>query len=157
MKNIKLLLIGLIAAFALTSCDDKGNDEPAKKDIVGEWHMTAWSGAVPNADIYVNFKADGTFDLYQKLYTLDYEHLNGTYTYDKKTGLLTGEYQDNTPWIYSYTATATSTKLTLTSKESPDDISVYTKESIPSSVTTLSVFEANVLQSRGSEGRQLFL
>ena len=42
MKSIKLLLIGLAAAFALTGCGDSSKDTPEPEgdgNVVGSWHQ----------------------------------------------------------------------------------------------------------------------
>ena len=52
MKSIKLLLIGLAAAFALTGCgDSKDTPEPeGDGSVVGSWHLVSWS-TLQSADV----------------------------------------------------------------------------------------------------------
>lgn len=97
MKSIKLLLIGLAAAFALTGCgDSKDTPEPeGDGSVVGSWHLVSWS-TLQSADVYLSFSEAGSFQLYQRLYKPEYVHLDGTYSYDKPT--LSGRYSDNTSW-----------------------------------------------------------
>ena len=98
MKSIKLLLIGLAAAFALTGCGDSSKDTPEPEgdgNVVGSWHLVSWS-SLQSADVYLSFSESGSFDIYQRLYKPEYVHLDGTYSYDKPT--LSGRYSDNTPW-----------------------------------------------------------
>ena len=98
MKSIKLLLIGLAAAFALTGCGDSSKDTPEPEgdgNVVGNWHLVSWS-SLQSADVYLSFSEAGSFDIYQRLYKPEYVHLDGTYSYDKPT--LSGRYSDNTPW-----------------------------------------------------------
>ncbi|KAA2367231.1 hypothetical protein [Alistipes shahii] len=97
MKSIKLLLIGLAAAFALTGCGDSSKDTPEPEgdgNVVGSWHLVSWS-SLQSADVYLSFSESGSFDIYQRLYKPEYVHLDGTYSYDKPT--LSGRYSDNTP------------------------------------------------------------
>ena len=57
MKNIKLLLIGLAAAFALTGCGDSSKDTPEPEgdgNVVGSWHLVSWS-SLQSADVYLPF------------------------------------------------------------------------------------------------------
>lgn len=85
MKSIKLLLIGLAAAFALTGCGDSSKDTPEPEgdgNVVGSWHLVSWS-SLQSADVYLSFSESGSFDIYQRLYKPEYVHLDGTYSYDK--------------------------------------------------------------------------
>lgn len=135
MKNIKLLLIGLAAAFALTGCGDSSKDTPEPEgdgNVVGSWHLVSWS-SLQSADVYLSFSESGSFDIYQRLYKPEYVHLDGTYSYDKPT--LSGRYSDNTPWgsaSYRVSFNADGTRMTLTSTSSTSDVSVFVKAEIPS-------------------------
>lgn len=74
MKNIKLLLIGLAAAFALTGCGDSSKDTPEPEgdgNVVGSWHLVSWS-SLQSADVYLSFSESGSFDIYQRLYKPEY-------------------------------------------------------------------------------------
>lgn len=137
MKNIKLLLIGLAAAFALTGCGDPSKDTPEPEgdgNVVGSWHLVSWS-SLQSADVYLSFSESGSFDIYQRLYKPEYVHLDGTYSYDKPT--LSGRYSDNTPWgsaSYRVSFNADGTRMTLTSTSSTSDVSVFVKAEIPSEI-----------------------
>ena len=68
MKSIKLLLIGLAAAFALTGCGDSSKDTPEPEgdgNVVGSWHLVSWS-SLQSADVYLSFSESGSFDIYQR-------------------------------------------------------------------------------------------
>ena len=74
MKSIKLLLIGLAAAFALTGCGDSSKDTPEPEgdgNVVGSWHLVSWS-SLQSADVYLSFSESGSFDIYQRLYKPEY-------------------------------------------------------------------------------------
>lgn len=76
MKSIKLLLIGLAAAFALTGCGDSSKDTPEPEgdgNVVGSWHLVSWS-SLQSADVYLSFSESGSFDIYQRLYKPEYVH-----------------------------------------------------------------------------------
>ena len=78
MKSIKLLLIGLAAAFALTGCGDSSKDTPEPEgdgNVVGSWHLVSWS-SLQSADVYLSFSESGSFDIYQRLYKPEYVHLD---------------------------------------------------------------------------------
>ena len=137
MKSIKLLLIGLAAAFALTGCGDSSKDTPEPEgdgNVVGSWHLVSWS-SLQSADVYLSFSESGSFDIYQRLYKPEYVHLDGPYSYDKPT--LSGRYSDNTPWgsaSYRVSFNADETRMTLTSTSSTSDVSVFVKAEIPSEI-----------------------
>ena len=160
MKNIRLILIGLAAVFALTGCGDSSKDTPepgpgpenGNGSVIGEWHMISWS-TLKAADIYLSFDEAGSFHIYQRLYKPEYVHLDGHYTYDKPT--LSGKYSDNTPWgspSYRVSFNADGTQMTLTSTTS-DDVSVFVKAKIPSEIIS-GAMEASP-QRRASEPRFL--
>ena len=142
MKNIRLILIGLAAVFALTGCGDSSKDTPepgpgpenGNGSVIGEWHMISWS-TLKAADIYLSFDEADSFHIYQRLYKPEYVHLDGRYTYDKPT--LNGRYSDNTPWgsaSYRVSFNADGTRMTLTSTSSTSDVSVFVKAEIPSEI-----------------------
>lgn len=159
MKNIKLLLIGLVATFALSGCGDSSEDNPGPGPIggdgsvVGDWHMVSWS-TLAAADIYVSFGEGGSFKLYQRLYTPEYVCLDGTYSYSDRT--LSGVYTGNLPWGSSYRASfnADGTQMTLTSTAREDDVAVYVKAEIPSEIVSGAVKPS--LKSRASEDMPRF-
>ena len=160
MKNIKLLFIGLAVIFAFTGCGDSSKDTPGPDvgdgTVIGEWHMISWS-TLTAADIYISFSEDGTFKLYQRLYTPGYVHLNGTYSYSKPA--LSGNYSDNSSWGSSYRVSFNSdgTKMTLTSTtSSTGDASVFIKTTIPSEITS-GELEVRAMQSSVSEDMPRFL
>ena len=130
MKNIKLLLIGLAAAFALTGCGDSSKDTPEPEgdgNVVSSWHLVSWS-SLQSADVYLSFSESGSFDIYQRLYKPEYVHLDGTYSYDKPT--LSGRGSAS----YRVSFNADGTRMTLTSTSSTSDVSVFVKAEIPSEI-----------------------
>lgn len=139
MKNSKLFLIGLAATLLMCGCsksseNDNGNGGGSDKgSVVGQWHLVSWS-TLKSADVYVAFTEEGSFELYQRLYTPGYVHLNGTYSYNRQ--MLEGLYGDNQPWAGSYRVTfdTNGTRMTLTRVESANDVSVFVKADIPDEI-----------------------
>lgn len=151
MKKIGIFIAILaVAAVLMPSCS-KSSEQKADTTyamIEGEWHMVSWSGETSeNIDLYVKFNADRTFVEYQKLRFPYFVKYAGSYSV--ADGVLTGMYDDNTPFNSSYNVEFNSdnTRLTLSSVEYPDDITVFAREAIPSSVTD----GAKSLTSRGEE------
>jgi hypothetical protein len=90
------------------------------------------SDFAPEFDVYIEFKKDGKFDIYQQVWTLTYEHYTGTFTCDG--GVLRGEYSDGTAWTGSYKYSVANSKLTLTNVDNSDEVNVYTACKIPAEV-----------------------
>lgn len=138
MKKFGIFMAVLVAAFvSAVSCTEsaKSNENVAYAAIEGEWHMTSWSGEMSESiDLYVKFNADRTFVEYQKLKTQYFVKFTGQYSI--VDNVLTGVYDDNTPCNSSYNVDFNSdnTRLTLSSREYPDDITIFAKEPIPSIV-----------------------
>ncbi|MBR6721077.1 MAG: lipocalin family protein, partial [Alistipes sp.] len=85
MKSIKILALALLMFVALPSCDknkEGGKDSVSElqKNIVGEWQLTDWNGAAQPFDVYVDFNEDGSFEMYQRVYELNYVLYTGTYS-----------------------------------------------------------------------------
>lgn len=136
MKNIlKYMAIAAMTLTAVLSCKKNGPEFPeGSGPVAGQWHMIQWSSiSSDRADVYVSFGEDGTFDLYQRVYTPYYEHYEGTYTQDG--GQVTGTYSDGTPWSSSYTASFSNdrTEMTLTPDDGSGDV-VYEAADIPEDV-----------------------
>ncbi len=134
MKNFKLFLVAAIALVSFAACggDDTEGPTPGPNGgtVVGQWQLTDYSG-VQGIAVYVEFKADGAFDLYQRLDTSAYEHFTGSYKYDGSK--LTGKYSDGIDWATSYKVSFSGDNMTLTGESG--DVSVYTKTTIPVDVT----------------------
>lgn len=155
MKNIKIWSFVMLFALALVGCGDNnelGNEpgngpgegsgnKPAPDPsglasaIVGEWHLNAFDGAQTEYfDVYLEFKAGGSFDMYQRLYTLNYEYYSGSY--NVSGSIITGSYDDGKNWLSGYKAevSADGKTLTMHSQEDISLTSVYTSEAIPEEV-----------------------
>lgn len=154
MKSIKLLLIGLAAAFAFTACGSSSNDDPTPPpsgsgEIIGEWHMISWS-SLTAADVWLSLEQGGSFALYQRVYSPQYVHFTGSY--NLTDGTLSGRYSDNVSWGNSYRVSfnADGSQLTLTSTVNGGDISVFVKAAIPAEIKN-AVLSTSDLQSRAGE------
>lgn len=137
MKNITGIMAAAAAAVLLSACGKEGpaggGGESGAGSPLGSWHMESWT-AMTAADIYVAFDDDGTFDLYQKLYTPYYEHLDGTWEYSR--GVLGGEYSDGEPWRSEYRLSFSNEggNMTMTAVSDAADAARYVKEDIPDSI-----------------------
>ena len=100
----KFFAIFAVALLALVGCDkpnNGGDDNPnnggggISSDIEGQWHIVDWNGETPVFDVYVEFES-GNFNIYQQVYSLYYEHFEGTYSINND--VITGSYADGKPW-----------------------------------------------------------
>ena len=95
MKRIIYILSAALCL--LTSCE---KEQTLADKLIGDWHCTATS---IDAEIYATFTAEKTFILYQQIGDGAFRVYNGTYEFTPQEGsdiqaLLTGEYNDGTPW-----------------------------------------------------------
>ena len=116
----------------LVSCDDKGDWRPTltlEQKLCTEWHSTNLS---LDADIYISFADNGTFELYQKIVEGAYRLYRGTWNLEED--LLTGKYNDGEDWAAAYKVTIVNNVLTLTSYNDTAEESVFEKAKIPSEI-----------------------
>lgn len=105
----KIIYIIAAAICMLTSCK---KELTLEEKMTGDWHCTAVS---VDAEIYVTFTAEKTFNLYQQIGEGAYRLYNGTWSLDGST--LTGKYNDGTSWATSYEVVSTDEDtLTLTAE-----------------------------------------
>ena len=137
MKTIKIFAFIAIVALAMTACNkEKGGKTPNKAtvSIVGEWRSTTFEGAEAPFDIYVDFNEDGSYEMYQRIYTLNYERYDGTYAVSGN--IVSGSYSDGQGWKCGYKAelSADGNTLAMRSQENVSVTTVYTKTTIPTEV-----------------------
>ena len=120
-----------MALFAVAACSDPEADKLNK--VVGEWHYTGTESGV-GIDVYLGLSQDYTFELYQKIGEGPHYLYKGKYKFDGE--VLTGTYNDYTPWAHDYKVSKSGSSLTLTSVVDPSYSVTYTKEAIPESVRT---------------------
>lgn len=145
-KYILYLLAFLFVGLSVTGCsDDDDNTCPATNGIAGEWRMVSWSDSpAEGVNIYLNLTPCSTFELFQKVGTLNYVKYTGQYTAEGTT--LSGTYSDGEPWsaAYNYTLSEDGNTLTLVTVSEPVEKSVYTRTIIPDDVR-------NAMTSRSAE------
>lgn len=127
MRYLKFLSLVALSLVLLTGC------KKGKKDsnpVVGEWHLVSWNEEAPTFDVYVSFASDGSFEIYQQVWSFDYELFTGTYTVDGDT--LKGSYADGSKWATDYKFAKSDKTLTL--KDSSNVNSVYEKCTIPEEI-----------------------
>lgn len=155
MRKALYFLFVLLATSLLAGCGNSKDDDtpsPLAGKIAGEWHLTAWSGEIPETfDVYVSFDG-GKFTTYQKIESVSYEKYTGSYRL--KNDILSGKYGDSTPWGSTYTVEfdESGDMLTLTSATDVAEVSVYTRTTIPGAIKK----GAKVMKASRAEGFRLF-
>lgn len=94
MKSFKIFSLAMLMLLALTGCGEKEGGKGVK--VAGEWQLVQWNDATPEFKVYIDFNADGTFEMYQQVWSFDYELYTGKYVV---TGdVMTGTYADGSNW-----------------------------------------------------------
>jgi hypothetical protein len=106
--------------------------ETLASKIVTEWHCTV---SDIDADIYLSLGNFFTFELYQKIGEGAYRLYKGTWELDEDTAMLSGKYNDGTPWGSGYAVAVSEdgNSMTLTSSTGSEE-QTYRKESVPAAV-----------------------
>lgn len=115
--------------------------------IAGVWHLTAWRGAVPSFDIYLDITADGVVTLWQRLESRAWECFYSSA--DIEDGVIFGTYTDGAAWGASYSVTLDENTMTWVATNDSTDISVYTRAELPE--------DLNVAVTRAAESQTRFL
>ena len=141
MKKFFKIVVILLAAVVVVGCNGP-KVNPLEKGMVGDWHLTESPLLSKDTkdvlDVYVEFRLDKSFTLYQKDMNtpIYYNTYNGTYLIVED--VVTGRYSDGKNWgaVNGYKATYDEVlgTLTLVNVDMPDDVSVFTRTTIPDEV-----------------------
>ncbi len=151
MKNIFKLLLALSALLAFSSCGKPGDDPEESGNIVSQWHLVSVSGLSSVPQVYVEFAADLTFELYQKTGTETcYHKYEGTYSV--AASILSGKYSDGEKWGSDYKISFDNGKLVLTAQNGSEEVCTYENKALSETDKA----EA-ILETRSIEGGPRFL
>jgi hypothetical protein len=132
MKSLKIFSLAMLLVMTLVGCEKQNNPDGPNGDkgaLSGEWVLTSWNEVTPEFNVYIDFNDDNTFEIYQQVWSFDYELFTGTYTI---TGdIVTGIYTDGSIWASGYKFLKEGDTLTLYSQEDTSVTSVYEKCEIP--------------------------
>ena len=131
MKSRLFFMAVALVALVITGCgkDNEPSANSLNGKVVGEWH---YASEEYDADVYVAFAAEGTFDEYQRLGEGRYRHYSGTWTMNKD--VLNGVYDDGVEWGSSYKVVFGDDTMTLTSTNGSAEAIIYVKDIIPEEV-----------------------
>ncbi len=96
-----------------------------------EWQLETWQGNKSELEVYIEFKADNTFTIFQQIETIRFLVYNGTYRVDGAT--ISGKYNDGQSWGDEYTLTFEQNRGTML-MTSQYESSQYVECEIPTSV-----------------------
>ena len=149
MKNLKIWSLALALLVALTGCDKSddsaANTEPFKpvatdqlaEKMVNVWQLVEYAGQPAQFDVYIDFQAEA-FELYQRLYSYEYEKLTGTYTLEGD--VLNGVYSNEVEWNNAYTVQISENPLRLRLIEENGAYAEYNAvEEIPAFIKDIAV------------------
>lgn len=135
---MRKILYMLAAVLTLASCGDRNGGQNGNKTeltleqkLCGEWHSTTLA---IEADIYISFAENKTFEMYQQITAGAHRLYRGTWNLEGT--LLTGKYNDGEDWAAAYEIAIEGETLTLTSVNDAAEKSVYKKAEIPEDIKT---------------------
>ena len=129
---MKIFSLMMLLALAVVGCEKSSVKGSSKAALDGEWVLTSWNEAEPEFNVYIDFNEDNTFEIYQQVWSFDYELYTGTYTI---TGdIVSGVYADGSIWACGYKFVKDGDTLTMYSQEDQSVVSVYTKCEIPAEI-----------------------
>lgn len=138
MKKYLLCILGMLSALvSITSCQEANEIE--KLYLTRCWQLSSVYGAAADVNLFVDFDEDGKFVICQLTDGYTYAVFKGTYTttVDGDKSVLSGVYDDGTPWVcdYTYVVDSTRRELILESVDSPSVTSVYVPAEMPDYTT----------------------
>lgn len=131
MRKFIYIMAALLTLAACGKKPDNKTELPLDQKLCGEWHSTSLS---IEADIYISFAEDKTFEMYQQITEGAHRLYRGTWNLEET--LLTGKYNDGEDWAAAYEITIEGETLTLTSANDATENSVYKKTAIPEDIKT---------------------
>lgn len=139
MKSLKICSLVALMLLALVGCnknkDGQGsgnNTNTNTSTLVNQWCLVSWDEQAPEFNVYLQFKADGSFDIYQQVWNLTYDHFNGTYAINDD--IVSGTYANGDSWACGYRFEIVDGLLKLYSQEDVSITSIYETCTIPQEV-----------------------
>jgi hypothetical protein len=129
MKTISKIILAISVVFAAFSCGDPQSDGPVVSEmIVAEWHLVSVSGLSSTPHVYVDFRQDLSFELYQKVGEGRYRKFDGTYAVSGT--ILSGKYSDGEKWGSDYAVSFDGEKMLLTAQNGSEEVCTYEKKAL---------------------------
>jgi hypothetical protein len=135
---MKFRLIMMLAVSLIMASCGGGEKQPKALDITGQWELTdiietksAQIGS-ETIEVYIYFKEDNTFAMWQKLGEGRHRKYEGTWTLTES--VLTGKYSDGKAWGASYEVSREEGTLTMSEQKAGIQTYIYNSCTIPSSL-----------------------
>lgn len=125
----------LIISLVMVGCKE---EKPKVLDITGQWELAdivdtkSVQIGSETVEIYIDFKADNTFELWQKLGEGRHRKHEGTWTLTES--VLTGKYSDGKAWGASYEVSIEDGTLVMSEQKAGMQTYIYHSCTIPSSL-----------------------
>ena len=129
----RILYIAALIMITLTGCN-KNNDKEQIPAICGQWKSVELSSDI---SIFLSFDKDGTFQMYQHVKDSGYELYNGQWNIN--SDILSGKYNDDEEWAYTYEFHVADGFLTLKPIEGDEFENVFISYQIPDVIKETSV------------------
>ena len=136
IKKLAMTVAVAVAAALAVACGSKV-DKAAS--VEGEWELVdvefATKSAVVGSEtvsVYINFDAEGTFAMYQKLGEGRFRNFSGTWSCSN--GILNGTYSDGKNWGCPYKVSRDGDALVMVSSPDGKDTYTYRKCTIPDEI-----------------------
>ena len=132
----RIIIFAILSVLMLSACSGSKDKKPVT--VVGQWElmdiMETKSVQIGSekVEIYIDFKADKTFELYQQIGEGAHRLYRGTWNLEGT--LLTGKYNDGEDWASAYHVEMDNGQLILTSNNDAAEKSTYKKSEIPAEV-----------------------
>lgn len=129
------MILMLIISLVMVSCKE---EQPKVLDITGQWELAdivdtkSVQIGSETVEIYIDFKADNTFELWQKLGEGRHRKHEGTWTLTES--VLTGKYSDGKAWGASYEVSREEGTLTMSEQKAGLQTYIYNTCTIPDSL-----------------------
>lgn len=122
----KIIYVIMLALLTIAGCKKEEPVLTLSQKLCAEWRGSELS---IDAAIYMKFASDGTFELYQKMSSEEFELRCGTWTL---TGdILSGKYNDQEAWSTSYKISVENDRLTMVSQDEGSETNIYVRSEIP--------------------------
>ena len=132
MMRTRFIILAALLVFILPACS---NDKPQTVNIIGEWELmdiqATKSAQIGNEtiEIYLEFKDDKTFSLWQKLGAGRHKKFTGTW--ELTESVLTGKYSDGRTWGSSYNVRVESDNLYMSETYQNLETYIYKSSKVP--------------------------
>ena len=131
------IILFAVLVMMVSACGDKGGDSKKGLDITGQWELIdietkAVQIGEAEIEVYIEFKKDNSFNLWQMIGAGRFEKMTGTWILNQN--VLSGKYSDGKAWGANYEVGIESGNLVMTETKQDIQTYIYRKCTIPSDI-----------------------